>query len=145
MGRLKPGPTLCWHFAREGYSKSDIDVFETIDTLRYPGFWAMAWKYWKIGLGEFHRSLIKSVFLHDLRRLLPEIQDGDLSPGGSGVRAQAVAKNGRLLGRFQHPGERRGYNTSLTPPHQGPLHPSSIGNYIVGLAAKAFDLEASLA
>ena len=143
-GEVEAGPNAVLAFAREGYSKSDIDVFETIDTLRYPGFWAMAWKYWKIGLGEFHRSLIKSVFLHDLRRLLPEIQDGDLSPGGSGVRAQAVAKNGRLLDDFSIQ-ESEGAIHVLNAPSPGATSSLSIGNYIVGLAAKAFDLEASLA
>ena len=69
-GEVEAGPNAVLAFAREGYSRSDFNVEETIGTLSYPGFWAMTLKYWKTGIGEYHRSLSKDVFLRDLQRLL---------------------------------------------------------------------------
>ena len=61
----------------------------------------MAQKHGRNGLGEWYRSLSKSAFVRALERLLPEIQESDLIPGGSGVRAQALKTNGTLVGDFQ--------------------------------------------
>lgn len=36
-----------------------------------------------------------------LRRLLPEVKEKDLVPGGSGVRAQALNRDGSLVDDFQ--------------------------------------------
>ena len=62
---------------------------DTLETAAYIGWWRMARKYWKTGFGECHRSLSKPAFLRALQKLLPELQLSDLTPGGSGVRAQA--------------------------------------------------------
>ena len=141
-GEVEAGPNAVLAFAREGYRKTDFNVAETLGTLSYPGFWAMTLKFWRTGLGELHRSLSKKVFLHDLQRLLPEIKDRDLVPGGSGVRAQAVGKNGRLLDDFSIQ-ESDGAIHVLNAPSPGATSSLSIGNYIVGLAAKSFDLSLS--
>ena len=61
----------------------------------------MARKHWRNGLGEWHRSLSKRAFVRALRRLLPEINESDLVPGGSGVRAQALKPDGALVDDFQ--------------------------------------------
>ncbi len=138
-GEVEAGPNAVLAFAREGYRKANFNVAETMGTLGYPGFWAMTLKYWKTGLGEVHRSLMKSIFLHDLQRLLPEIKGEDLAPGGSGVRAQAVDKKGRLLDDFSiH--ESDGAIHVLNAPSPGATSSLSIGEYIVGLAGKSFDL-----
>lgn len=70
-------------------------------TLSYGGFWWLLGRYWKPGIAEINRSLRKSVFVESLQRLLPEITDADLAPGGSGVRAQAVDRRGRLIHDFR--------------------------------------------
>ena len=143
-GEVEAGPNAVLAFARERYRKTDFSLAETVGTLSYPGFWAMTRKFWKTGVAEFHRSLDKRVFLRDLQRLLPEIESGGLTPGGSGVRAQAVDKKGRLLDDFSIQ-ESEGAIHVLNAPSPGATSSLSIGNYIVDLAAKAFDLGASLA
>ena len=55
----------------------------------------MARKYWRIGAYEIYRSLTKAAFVQALQRLVPEIKPEDLTPGGAGVRAQAVAATAR--------------------------------------------------
>ena len=138
-GEVEAGPNAVLAFAREGYGKTDFNFAETLDTLSYPGFWFMTSKFWRIGLAEYRRSLSKSVFLRDLQRLVPEIKDGDLSPGGSGVRAQAVDRRGRLLDDFSIQ-QTEGAIHVLNAPSPGATSSLSIGEYIVSLAAKSFDL-----
>ena len=143
-GQVEAGPNAVLALAREGYKKTNLNISEMLDTFSYPGFWSVAMKYWKTGLGEIHRSLSKGVFLRDLQRLLPEVQDTDLTPGGSGVRAQAVDRKGRMLDDFsiqQSPGAIH----VLNAPSPGATSSLSIGSYITSLATESFQLEASLA
>ena len=139
-GHVEAGPNAVLAFAREGYRTTDVNIGETLGTLGYQGFWAMARKHWKTGLGEFHRSLMKGVFLRDLQRLVPEIREEDLAPGGSGVRAQAVDRRGGLLDDFSIQ-ESEGAIHVLNAPSPGATSSLAIGEYIVGLAAESFELE----
>ena len=61
----------------------------------------MAARYWKIGFDEVWRSLVKSTFVRDLQRLVPEIRPEDVHRAGAGVRAQAVDRDGALLDDFR--------------------------------------------
>lgn len=99
-GSVEAGPNAVLALKREGYGKTDLSLRDTAATLAYPGFWRMAARHWRSGLGELHRSLSKRAFAQALRRLLPEIREADLGPGGTGVRAQAVDRRGRLLDDF---------------------------------------------
>ena len=49
---------------------------------------------------EYYRSFSKSACTRALQKLIPEIQQDDLEPGGSGVRAQACDSGGGLLDDF---------------------------------------------
>ncbi|MCE2463024.1 MAG: L-2-hydroxyglutarate oxidase [Dehalococcoidia bacterium] len=138
-GEVEAGPNAVLAFAREGYRKTNFNAGDTLGTLGYPGFWAMTMKHWRTGVGEMHRSFMKSVFLHDLQRLLPEVKSKDLVSGGSGVRAQAVDKRGRLLDDFSIQ-ETEGAIHVLNAPSPGATSSLSIGEHIVSLAAKSFDL-----
>lgn len=100
-GGVEAGPNAVLAFAREGYSKSKIDLSELLETLTYPGFLRVAAKYWQTGFGEMYRSFSKSAFTKALQRLIPEIQESDLMPGGAGVRAQACDPQGGLLDDFK--------------------------------------------
>src|SRR5690606_3177505 len=55
-GGVECGPNAVLAFAREGYRKSDFRTSELLKTLSYPGFWKLAARYWKTGLGEIWRS-----------------------------------------------------------------------------------------
>ena len=60
----------------------------------------MTFKYWRTGLFEMARSLLKPLYAASVRKFLPSLKASDLRLGGSGVRAQAVAKNGDLVHDF---------------------------------------------
>ena len=138
-GGVEAGPNAVLAFAREGYRKGKINLPELMGTLTYPGFWAMARKYWKTGLAELHRSFSKRAFTHALQRLLPEIQEEDLVPAGAGVRAQAVDRKGSLLDDFSIVETENAIHVQNAP---SPAATSSlaIGDHIVGLASKSFGL-----
>ncbi len=99
-GGIEAGPNAVLAFKREGYKKTDFSLSDTMDTLAFPGFRKIAMKYWKTGMGEMYRSFSKAAFTKALQKLLPEITENDLVPGGSGVRAQACDVNGNLLDDF---------------------------------------------
>ena len=100
-GTIECGPNAVLAFAREGYRKTDISVREFAQTLAWPGFRKIAFKYWRTGLGEYHRSFSKNAFVTALQKLVPEITANDLQPTGAGVRAQACSRAGSLLDDFE--------------------------------------------
>lgn len=99
-GVVEAGPNAVLAFKKEGYKKSDFNFSEVLNTLSYRGFHKIAAKYWKTGFYEIYRSLSKKEFVKSLQRLLPVIKEEDLIPGGSGVRAQACDKDGKLIDDF---------------------------------------------
>jgi L-2-hydroxyglutarate oxidase len=99
-GGVECGPNAVLAFGREGYRKSDINLTELAETLSWPGFHKIVSKYWKTGMGEMYRSFSKAAFTKALQKLIPEIQESDLEPGGAGVRAQACDRTGGLLDDF---------------------------------------------
>ena len=136
-GYVEAGPNAVLALKREGYRKSDVDIGDAWDSFSYSGFWKMAARHWKTGIGEVHRSYSKGVFVHDLQTLIPEIEATDLAPGGAGVRAQAVAKNGALLDDFSILRGRHAVHV-LNAPSPGATSSLAIGQHIVELAAEAF-------
>lgn len=90
----------CLHLKKKVIKKSDFNFKEAIDTLGYTGFHKVALKYWKTGFYEMYRSISKKEFVKSLQRLVPKITEDDLIPGGSGVRAQACDRDGKLIDDF---------------------------------------------
>lgn len=99
-GTVECGPNAVLAFAREGYTKTDINLYDLFESLTYPGFIRMAMKYWRMGMGEMWRSFSKAAFVKALQRLMPEIRAEDLEPAPAGVRAQAVTREGGLVDDF---------------------------------------------
>jgi L-2-hydroxyglutarate oxidase len=100
-GGVEAGPNAVLALKREGYRWANVSVRDLWEMARYGGFWRMVGRYWKTGLGEFHRSLSKRAFLRALQRLLPELCLDDLRPAGAGVRAQALEPTGALVDDFR--------------------------------------------
>ena len=106
-GGVEAGPNAVLAFKREGYKKSDFSLRDSYETLSWPGFHTIAKKYWRTGLGEFHRSFSKAAFVKALQKLIPEIDINDIDEGGSGVRAQACERDGGLVDDFLFVEEKR--------------------------------------
>ena len=99
-GTIWIGPNALLSLAKEGYRRSRISVPELASLLGWPGFYRMAGRYWRTGLSEFGLAVNQRAFIRELQRYLPALQPGDVMPAGAGVRAQAVAADGRLLDDF---------------------------------------------
>lgn len=99
-GGVECGPNAVFAFGREAYRKTDFNLHDTWEAFSWPGFRKVAARYWRTGMNEFHRSLSKKAFVSALRKLIPEIQEDHLEPGGAGIRAQACDRDGRLLDDF---------------------------------------------
>ncbi len=128
-GKMEAGPNAILAFAREGYRKTDFSWRDMSEVVSYMGFWQMAWKYWKAGAYEMARSWSKGLFLRDLQRLVPGIEASDLAPGGAGIRAQVVTRDGKLLDDFAFMREKNMLHV-LNAPSPAATASFSIGRYL---------------
>jgi len=138
-GEIEAGPNAVLAFAREGYTFGTFNTRELLGTIAFPGFWAMAAKYWKTGALEFYRSLSKDAFVKALQKLVPSIKKDYLTKGGAGVRAQAVHRDGSLLDDFSITETRNAIHVRNAP-SPGATASIAISRDIVGMAEKSFDL-----
>lgn len=99
-GEIEAGPNAVFAFGRECYGKFDINVKDLFESLTWKGFISVAGKFWKTGMMEFYRSFSKPAFTRALQKLTPVIKEGDLEPGGAGIRAQACGRDGKLVDDF---------------------------------------------
>lgn len=136
-GGVEAGPNAVFAFKREGYKMTDISIAETSEALAWPGFQKVMAKYWKTGLGEYYRSFSKAAFTKALQKLVPEIREEDLVPGGAGVRAQACDRTGGLLDDFSIFENDIAINV-LNAPSPAATSSLSIGKTVSELALKRF-------
>ena len=99
-GEVWLGPNAVLALAREGYRRRDVSLRDVGQTLRSRGFRRLARRHWRMGAGEMVRDHSLRLFVAAARKLLPELEVGDVLPGPSGIRAQALAPDGTLLDDF---------------------------------------------
>ena len=99
-GGIHAGPNAVLALAREGYTWRSVNVRDTADALTWPGLWRMGIRNAVPGAREVGRSLSRRAFAHSLAALVPAIVPDDLVPSPAGVRAQAVARDGKLVDDF---------------------------------------------
>jgi len=133
-GGIEAGPNAVLAFAREGYTKRDVDLAELADTLAFPGLWRFLAKYGRTCWDELRRSFSRELFCRSLQRLVPEIQPDDLIPGGSGVRAQAMSPEGSLVDDFHFIQDRRELHV-VNAPSPAATCSLAIGEEIAGTVA----------
>jgi L-2-hydroxyglutarate oxidase LhgO len=137
QGTVDAGPNAILALKREGYRSGDFSVRDAWSSFSFPGFWKLAAKYWKSGVDEGVRSVSKAAFVKALQKLVPDIRDQDLVPGGSGVRAQAITKDGALVDDFQFsPGKNMLHVYNVPSP--AATASLAVGRTLVGMATKEF-------
>jgi len=134
-GGVLAGPNAVLATAREGYRRRDISLRDMADTLASPGFLRLARRFWRSGAAELWRDWSRRAFLADLRRLVPALTSDHLESGPSGVRAQALARDGRLVDDFLLAGGDRVLHVLNAP------SPAATSSLAIGrvLAAEAID------
>jgi (S)-2-hydroxyglutarate dehydrogenase len=100
-GGVLVGPNAVLALAREGYRWRDLRPGDLVETLAWPGFRRMAARHWRTGVREVVGSLSRRAFCDAARRYVPDLQPEDLVRAPSGVRAQAVARDGSLVDDFR--------------------------------------------
>jgi (S)-2-hydroxyglutarate dehydrogenase len=137
-GKVEAGPNAVLAWAREGYKKTDIAWHELIEIFKWKGFWRLASRYWGPGCKEMVRSYSKARFTKALQRLIPEITQEDLLPGGSGVRAQALGNDGALLDDFTIVQQERMLHV-LNAPSPAATSSLAIAEYLVTAMSKQME------
>lgn len=100
-GEVMVGPNAVLALAREGYRWRDVSARDLWQATAWPGFLTFARRHWRTGLAELRGSLSRRAFVESARRYLPELTADDLVPGPSGVRAQALDRDGSLVDDFR--------------------------------------------
>lgn len=99
-GGITVGPNAALALAREGYGRSDFSPRDTAEMLAWPGFWRMLRRHLGVAASELATSWSRRRYLAQVTKYCPELELADLLPHPSGVRAQAVTRDGTLVHDF---------------------------------------------
>lgn len=131
-GEVMVGPNAVLALAREGYGWGDVSAADVRDLLAWKGFRRFARQHWRTGVREMSGSLRKRSFVAAARRYVPELEVSDVVPGPSGVRAQALGRDGALVDDFRL--TRNGRVTSLrNAPSPAATSSLAIAEYLIDL------------
>jgi L-2-hydroxyglutarate oxidase len=86
--------------AREGYSKTSVNLADLAASLGYPGFWKLMARNIGSAADELSSALLPKLYLKKVQKYCARIELRDLAPYKSGVRAQAVRRDGRMIDDF---------------------------------------------
>ena len=100
-GELEVGPNVVLALKREGYRRTDFSLAEMAGMAAWPGFWRMARTHWRTGLAELRGSWSIRAYMRSAQRYVPGIGINDVSRGRTGVRAQALDRDGSLVDDFR--------------------------------------------
>jgi L-2-hydroxyglutarate oxidase len=100
-GHVMLGPTAMLVGARDAYAVAAVRPRDLLSTLSWPGTWVVARKFWRTGLHELHMAGSRAAFVRACAQYVPAIESLRIDPvASSGVRAQAVGRDGELLDDF---------------------------------------------
>jgi len=99
-GSLTVGPNATLALAREGYSRWTLNLRDMSSMFSYPGLYRLVMKYPRATFNEVKNSLYRPGYLKLINRYCSKVKLHDLLPYPSGVRAQAVRRDGTTLDDF---------------------------------------------
>jgi (S)-2-hydroxyglutarate dehydrogenase len=100
-GHVMLGPTAMLVGARDAYDVRTVRPRDLLSTLSWPGTWIVARKFWRTGIGELRMAASRKAFVRACAQYVPVIESMTIdSSVASGVRAQAVGRDGELLDDF---------------------------------------------
>lgn len=138
-GEVLIGPTALPVLARDAYRLGQVRREDVLDTLRWPGTWRMLARWWRPGVTELRHAASRTAFTRAAARYVPELCAGDVGPAFAGVRAQALARDGRLVDDFAFSATERALHVRNAP---SPAATSSlaIARYVADRGDEAFGL-----
>jgi len=76
-------------------------LHDLLDTLTWPGTWAVARTFWRTGLSELAMASSRKLFVRECAKYVPAVAAMRIDAGTTrGIRAQAVGRDGRLVDDF---------------------------------------------
>jgi len=138
-GDIWLGPNAVLAFARDGYDFTRINPGDLFESLTYPGMIRLGMKYWKVGMGEMYRDVVRSAYVGALQRYIPDLKVEDTLAGPSGVRAQAMDSGGNMVDDFVFEGS-EGVVHVRNAPSPAATSSLAIGAYIADDAEQRFSL-----
>lgn len=99
-GGITVGPNAVLGFAREGYRRLSFCWRDVREFAGFAGFWKTMKTHLRSGILEVRNSLWKRGYLAECLKYCPELTLEDLLPYESGIRAQAVSRDGTLIHDF---------------------------------------------
>ncbi len=99
-GSVTVGPNAVQGWKREGYGTININLKDILSMISFPGFWKVASRNLRTGIAETRDSLWKPGYLKRVQKYCPSIELNDLRHYPTGVRAQAVSRDGTLIHDF---------------------------------------------
>ena len=99
-GDIWLGPTALLAPSRAAYSLRTFSRLDLLSTLTWPGTWRMARRFWRTGITEMNFAARKRAFVEACAAYVPALKPSDVEPGPAGIRAQAVARDGKLFDDF---------------------------------------------
>jgi L-2-hydroxyglutarate oxidase LhgO len=132
-GGIEAGPNAVLALKREGYSKIAFNWRDAAEALAFPGLWRFVGAHLRMCVAELRRGFSPALFCRALQQLVPEIQERDLAPGGSGVRAQAMRRDGQLVEDFEIVVHERAVHV-LNAPSPAATASLAIGEEVAALA-----------
>ncbi len=99
-GGFTVGPNAVLAMAREGYAKTALSPRDLAEVLAYPGFWRLIGRNARSAVAELSSSVLRRLYLKKVQVYCPQVRLEDLTPYKPGIRAQAVAPDGRMIDDF---------------------------------------------
>lgn len=99
-GEVLIGPSALIAPARDAYELHRVRARDLGETLRWPGTWRLIGKHWRAGLLESKHALSRRSFVDAAAKLVPELRGVKATVAPAGIRAQALARDGRLVDDF---------------------------------------------
>jgi L-2-hydroxyglutarate oxidase len=135
-GTVIAGPNAVLSLAREQYSRTAFSPRDALASATYTGLWRFAARHLRTGAAEVWRDLSKGAFVRDIQRYVPAVTEADVRFGPSGIRAQALGRDGRLLDDFVIEGSGRVVHV-VNAPSPAATSSLAIGAHIAQLALAA--------
>ena len=136
-GSVEVGPNAVLALGRENYRGTPIDWSDLRETITFRGFQRLALTHWRSGMKELISSRSRRMYAKLARSLVPATRTEHLLHGGSGVRAQAVTKDGALVDDFVIEKTDATVHV-LNAPSPGATASLAIGRYIATEVASTF-------
>lgn len=100
-GHIMLGPTAMLVGARDAYSLRTVRPTDLAETVSWPGTWVVARRFWRTGLDELRMAASRKAFIRACAAYVPAVASMRIEPASSsGVRAQAVSRDGQLVDDF---------------------------------------------